>query len=289
MINALEEKEGRVSKFVQMFKNFRPEASFDPLTGAPSFSLKIESKNDIIFSFDAIMKMLLDRKENIQISIDEFQQIENYEVPSVIDATLRSYFPKAKNLHFLFSGSEEHLLSTLFLDPKKPLFSSTEWMTLHLIDYDTYFRFIKEKFEENDKQISDFSIHRVLKWTEQVTFYTHYLCNLIFLKSDSEVTDEDVSRCMDNCLKQFETVYVFYKKTLSVKQYSLMKAIAKEGTAHALTGKKFLNIYNFSASSVKQSIDAIVEKQIVKEIIDEKGKSYKVSDVFLARWLETRL
>ncbi len=32
VIDKLEKKEGRVSKFVQMFKNFRPEATFDPIT-----------------------------------------------------------------------------------------------------------------------------------------------------------------------------------------------------------------------------------------------------------------
>ncbi len=288
VINTLEEKEGRVSKFVQMFKNFRPEASFDPISGAPTFSLNIENKQELKFSFDAIMNLLLERKENIQISIDEFQQIENYEEPSMIDATIRSYFPKAKNLHFLFSGSEEHLLSTLFSNPKKPLFSSTEWMNLYNIGYDPYFKFIKENFENNGKRISDFSIHRILKWTNQVTFYTHYICNLLYLASDKEVTEELVNRTMQNCLKQFESSYYYYQKILSNNQYALLKSIAKEGDAKYLTSKTFLNKYNFSASSVKQSLDVLLEKQMVREKIDKNGKTYNVYDVFLARWLATR-
>ena len=221
------------------------------------------------------------------ISIDEFQQIANYE-HTVIDATIRSYFPKSKNIHFLFSGSEQHLLTMLFSNPTKPLFASTQMMELDYIGHLPYYNFIKEQFETNGKTISDIVIHRILKWTKQHTFYTHFLCNTLYNNTGEEVSERDLSHAMRSVLKQFETAYYIFKSTLSRNQWLLLKAIAKEDVAKYLTRKDFLNKYGFSRASLKQSLGVLLEKQLVHKKITAEEETYTVYDVFLSRWLEQR-
>lgn len=287
IVNSLEEEEGGVLKFLNYFKTLKPQIGVDPLNGTPTFTVKAENITEVQFSLDVVMKMLMDRKETIQIAIDEFQQIGNYE-STVIDATLRSYFPKAKNIHFLFSGSDQHLLTTLFSSPTKPLFASTQMMELSYIGHAPYYEFIKKHFESNGKKISDIVLHRILKWTKQHTFYTHFLCNTLYNNSGNEVDENELNVAKRSVLKQFEMAYYFFEKTLSSNQWSLLKAIAKEGDAKNLTKKDFLNKYKFSPTSLKQALKVLLEKQLVHEKMNEDENTFSVYDVFLSRWLETR-
>lgn len=287
IINGLEEKEGGIVKFLSYFKSLKPQVGVDPIHGTPTFSVQADNVADIKYSLDAVMHLLMDRKENIQIAIDEFQQIGNYE-STVIDATIRSYFPKAKNLHFLFSGSDQHLLTTLFSNPIKPLFASTQMMELNYIGHAPYYEFIKHHFESNDKTIPDIVLHRILNWTKQHTFYTHFLCNTLYNSTGEEVKEGDLNTAMNSVLKQFEMAYYFFEKTLSGNQWLLLKAIAKEGEAKNLTKKEFLNKYKFSTTSLKQALEVLVEKQLVHEKMNKDENTYSVYDVFLSRWLEGR-
>lgn len=287
IVNSLEEEEGGITKFLSYFKNLKPQVGLDPIAGTPTFTIQADNAAEVRYSLDAVMGLLIDRKENIQIAIDEFQQIGNYE-STVIDATIRSYFPKAKNIHFLFSGSDQHLLTTLFSNPTKPLFASTQMMELNYIGHAPYYEFIKHQFEANDKTIPDIVLHRILKWTKQHTFYTHFLCNTLYNNTGDEVKEGDLSIAMNSVLKQFEMAYYFFEKTLSGNQWLLLKAIAKEGDAKNLTKKEFLNKYNFSTTSLKQSLEVLLEKQLVHEKMNEEENTYSVYDVFLSRWLESR-
>ena len=285
VLNALSGKENIISKFSELFKNARPEVGFDPITNLPNFKINISTPEEYRHSFDSIMNLLLARKETIQIAIDEFQQIENYNQPSKIDALIRSYFPKAKNLHFIFSGSEAHLLNTLFRNHAKPLFSSTGWVELGLIGYDEYFQFIDRHFKANDINVKDQEIYEILKWTDGHTFYTHYLCNLIFLYGNKGYSNL-VDYCKDKCLKENQSSFFMYKRGLTTVQYEVLKAIAKENGVQSLTSKGFLSKYNLSATSAKRSTDTLLEKQFIRESYNEDVVTYIVNDIFLKRWIQ---
>lgn len=287
VVNAVEQEEGKALRFLNYFKNLKPQVGVDPLNGSPTFTIQTDSPAEVQYSLETAMRLLIDRKENIQIAIDEFQQIGNYE-SSVIDATLRAYFPKAKNIHFLFSGSDQHLLTTLFSSPAKPLFASTQMMELQYIGHKPYYEFIKYHFESNGKSIADIVLHRILKWTKQHTFYTHFLCNTLYNNSGDEVTETDLYTAMQSVMKQFEMTYYFFEKTLSKNQWALLSAIAKEGVAKNVTKKEFINKYKFSPTSLKQSLEVLLEKQFIHEKLEDGKSTYSVYDVFLSRWLENK-
>ncbi len=288
VMRALDKIEPQLVKFLKALGNVRPQAGIDPATGLPTLSVDIQKKKDIGQTFDTVMNMLLDRPEKFQITIDEFQQIENYEEPTVIDAAIRSFFPKARNLHFIFSGSDQHLLSMLFASPKKAMFSSTQMLTLDYISYDAYFKFIKRHFLDSGKEISDSIIDELLNWSKRYTFYTHFLCNNLFMNTVDKVESQDLYKAMERCIKYFEGAYYFFEKTLSKNQFLLLRAIAKEEIAINIYSKDFLSKYKFSASSTKQALKVLVDEQLVHEKNTEKGLEFFVYDVFLMRWLQEK-
>ncbi len=286
-LQALEhKKKGLLKNALTFFSQLRPTISIDPITQLPSIQLDTSKAAMVVPTLKALMNLLANQPYEFQIAIDEFQQIANYKGNTVIDATLRSYFPTLKNVHFLFSGSERNLLLNLFSNPLKPLYASIEFMNLEYIDRKRYSAFIKRQFKKARKASEDEAIEEILRWTNGHTFYTQYLCSKILSTKKKLVTLNLVNQIKDQILYQYEVIYINYKKLLSKNQWKVLVAVAKEGTVSAYTAKAFLNKYNLSQSSTKQSIEALTKKSMLIEELTTEQSIYKVYDVYLWRWAE---
>ena len=286
-LEALErKKKGFLQRTIAAFTRLRPVITIDPITQLPSVQLDIGTANDVRPSLNALMQLLSEQPYTFQIAIDEFQQISNYAEPTVIDATLRSHLPKVNNVHYIFSGSERHLLLELFSDPKKPLYASMELLHLDYIDSDVYGAFIVEQFKKAKIKITADAVEEILKWTNGHTFYTQYVCNKLLSKSYKRIDIYALEKVKEEILFQYEVVYVNFKKLLSKNQWQLLVAIAKEGSVTEYTSKDFLSKYRLSQSSTKQALEALISKSMIIEHLTKNKSVYQVYDVFLWRWAE---
>jgi len=285
-LSAIEKKKkGFIKQTLEFFGQLKPSMSFDPITNMPNIQLEISTPAEIKLSLDALYNIMSSQSYNFQIAIDEFQQISKYEKGTVMDATLRSYFNKAPNIHYVFLGSERHLLLNLF-QPDKPLFSSVEFIHLDYIPFKSYFEFIKNQFSKAKRTITDDAIKEVLDWTNCHTFYTQYFCSKLIGTNKNKITLAEVQDIKSEILFQYEVIYINYKKLLRKIQWKVLVAVAKEGEVIEYTSKDFLNKYKLSQSSVKQAVGTLVKKDLLIEILSAEKSRYQVYDVFLWRWAE---
>ncbi len=274
-----------LSKVTKFFGRYKPKFSIDTLTGNPSIELEINTQRDVDLSLEATFEILAESKQAIHIAIDEFQQIGSYS-STRIDAILRKYISQTKQVQVLFSGSQRHLLLGIFNDPKKPMFALVDQMELHEIPYPEYSKFIAKMFKKGDKLIDERVIHNILKWTKSHTFYTHYICNRLFGLNKSKLTEEDLLRVQSQILKEHQMMFLSYRNILSTNQYEVLKAIAKETSVRSVRAKAFTTTYGIASSTAQQSLDYLVNKEMVYEKLTEEGSIYFVYDLFLSRWLE---
>lgn len=142
MLNKLESKpEKFIKKIGEIFSSIRPVISFDPNTGAPMLQLNVQSVEDADKSLERIFKYLKESGREIIIAIDEFQQIVNYPEENV-EAILRTHIQRARGVNFIFSGSQKHILLSIFSKYGKPFYQSTEMMQLERIPEKDYSEFI---------------------------------------------------------------------------------------------------------------------------------------------------
>lgn len=278
-------RDSSIKRFLQAFRSLRPQAGVDPITGLPTLSLDIANPAQVTASLETAIRLLAESSVKVQLAIDEFQQIATYRSGTTIDAALRGLYPIAHNVHFLYSGSEQHLLEGLFTDPSKPMFASTEMLHLDKIAHSAYAAFISKMFSEGGVSIDQRSVDVILEITERHTFYTHFLCNNLYGRAKERIEEQDVYETMSICAKQFEASYYYYRKMLSANQWQLLVAISENNGVTAPYGKDFLNRYNFSASSVKQALTTLLRYQLVHEDMQEVDRRYLVYDVFLKYWL----
>ncbi len=274
--------ENIVKKIGKIFAHARPVISFDPYTGVPNIQLSIQSEDDANKSLEDIFEYLKRTDKRTIIAIDEFQQITNYPEKNV-EAVLRTYFQKARNSNFIFSGSRKHILLSIFSSYGKPFYQSTEMMQLERIDRKEYTDFIILKFLKAQKKITAETVSNILEICRSHTYYVQLLCNRLYGLKDASVTEATVKELLNNILKENEAVYISYKNLLTGYQWNVLKAVAKEGNANLLTSKDFISKYKLGTPS---SVHTAVKSLLSKELIYKDKEEYFVYDVFLERWLE---
>jgi len=270
-----------LEKMLGFMASLRPRLTMDPLTGEPSFELKVESSSGIKSGLEQVLKLISEIKQGIVFMFDEFQQISNYPEKNM-ESMLRSVIQTYPLVPFIFSGSSKHMLENMFMSPGRPFYQSSELMYLDRIGDSDYRFFIKENFNRGKRKIDDASIDRIFTWTRLHTYYVQYVCNHLFQKDENTMEEGQVNEVFHQIITDFEPQYINYRNLLPPHQFRLMKAIASEDGVKKPTSGNFIWQYDLtSPSSVSTSLKALAEKEM---IVYDRDR-WQVYDVFLSRWL----
>ena len=270
-----------IEKTISVFSALRPVLSMDPLTGEPSVSITVEpSKEDI--TIQSIFNYLNDSEQEVYIAIDEFQQIAEYPEKGT-EALLRSYIQFAQHVHFIFSGSKFHLMAEIFGSPKHPFYQSTEMMGLKPLDSDVYYDFCLQFFKEKGGNIEKDIFVYLYNMFEGHTWYIQCIMNRLYEANTNVESTEQVNAAILSILAGREPQFESLSQFFTDNQFSLLKAIAKEGIVAQPTAGRFIKSHNLSgASSTKAALKVLEDK----ELVYRKPEGYIIYDRFMDLWLK---
>ncbi|GAB6012894.1 AAA family ATPase [Viscerimonas tarda] len=286
-ISAIVEQEQRQSKnYLQkiagLLSGIRAKLSFNPVTSSPEIELDYATRQENEKNLSQLFHYLSQQNTNYAVALDEFQQITSYPEKGNIEALLRSHIQHLTNVHFIFSGSNRHLLSAMFSDYGRPFYQSSDFLYLEKINFDTYCSFICKKFAERDKNIGLELIQEAVEYYQTHTFYVQYFFNRLYENGGKKITRENIEQIHRLILEERDYIYYNYRNLLTNSQFNLLKAIAKEGAVSQPNASNFLTRYQLKqGSSVNRSMKSLIEKEM---ILEDKGV-YCVYDVFFSKWL----
>lgn len=286
MLDALKPKGKAVwEKFLSAVSSLRPEISFD-INGQPVWSVGLGEINNPAVTLDEIFTYLQNADKPCIVAIDEFQQITKYPEPTV-EATIRTYVQRTTNAHFIFSGSQRHVMNGMFTSPSRPFYQSVTVINLQPLSPDKYTEFAVEKFRQNGKSLDPAVVKTIYNRFDGVTSYIHRVLNILYSKT------EEGGRCyagmieeaIDFLVRMSSDSYESLLYQMPIKQRNLLLAIASEGKASSITGGKFIKKYSLlSASSVSAALKGLLDKDFLTE---DKGV-YSLYDKFFVIWLEKK-
>lgn len=273
-------------KIWKMIKSLRPVFSFDQFTGMPQIAIDV-SPDDAKRDIADLLKVLENHPQKVIIAIDEFQQILDYPEKNT-DAWLRGLVQQLNNVHFIFSGSRQHLMTNIFMDPKRPFYRSTQLLKLHNIPTEAYKAFISGHFKKKKRKISDEVIDEMLHWTRRHTYYVQLLCSKVFMTKEKEITTSCWQQEAHKLLEEQKPVFFEYRQLLTKGQWDLLKAIAMEEAVYAPTAGAFISKHQLgSSAAVLRALNALLDKELVYYEFNEEGqKYYQVYDLLLCRWMQ---
>jgi DNA-binding MarR family transcriptional regulator len=107
--------------------------------------------------------------------------------------------------------------------------------------------------------------------------------------SKKQIGIKEVKAACNYILQQNESIFMQYRQLLTAAQWNFLIAMAKEGVVIQPTANQFLTKYALGTSAtVKRHIKSLSDKELLLIEVDLDKISYRVYDVFLMRWLQSR-
>lgn len=272
--------------FLQTLKSINGKFGFDISTGLPDFSIALGDIEQPTYVLEEIFKYLESADKPCIVAIDEFQQIAKYPEKNV-EALLRSHIQKSGNCHFIYAGSERHMMQQMFLSSKHPFYRSADMLELKEIAREVYIPFVVKNFKEFGKSITEEIVGAVYDFFRGHTFYIQKTFNESFADTPEggSCTMEIVRTAITALIDSYDTIFREILSNIPEKQKELLYAIALDGEASAITSAAFVRKHSLSSAS---SVQSAVKKLLEKDLITENGKIYAVSDKFLGIWISTQ-
>ena len=270
-------------KFINMVSSLRPEISFD-MNGMPVWSVGLGAINNPSITLDEIFTYLDAADKPCLVAIDVFQQITRYDDPT-IEATIRTYVQRCTNAHFIFSGSQRHMMNGMFTSPSRPFYQAVTIIHLQPLDLKVYTDFCADKFEQAGKHLDKDVVALLYERFDAVTSYMHRILNVLYSRTETGNTcvPDMVDDAIEFIIRLSSDTYesLFYQ--MPEKQRLLFLAIARDGKASEVTGGKFIKKHKLNSAS---SISAALKGLLEKDFITMDKHVYSVYDQFFVLWLK---
>lgn len=272
---------------VQTIKSISGKFGFDPITNLPSFNIELGDIERPEYTLDEIFKCLSSADKPCVVAIDEFQQIAKYPEKN-IEALLRTHIQKSTNSHFIFAGSERHIIQEMFTSAARPFYHSTDILELQAIDPEVYTEFVVSHFNKRNRKINAEDVKMVYNVFEGHTYYIQKAFNEAFASTleGEECTQEILNSAIDTMIAANDTIFREILSNIPEKQKELLYAIAKDGAVQGLTSAAFIKRHKLTSAS---SVQAATKKLLERDIITQTKKVYSLTDRLLAMWIRKEM
>jgi AAA+ ATPase superfamily predicted ATPase len=224
------------------------------------------------------------RKSRVVIVLDEFQQVLEYG-GNRVERKLRSAIQDQKNVSYVFLGSRKHLIQKMFLDQSRPLYRSGGHYALGPIALKHWLPFIRKRFREYRRTITDDQIESLCRITGGHPFYTQHLCHALWelCVRGGKVSEEMIEDAVRLLLERESYAYTALWESLAVNQQRFLKGLAHEQEGVKVFSADFLRRHGLrSPSGAQRVVSALLEK----DIIDRDNGSFVIIDRFFRIWIQ---
>lgn len=281
VLGSLDTTEAKIIKQVMtFFRSLRPLLSFDSLTGVPTFMVDVKPEL-AEHSLAEIFSYMEQSGQLCVIAMDEFQTIVDYGEKNV-EALLRSHVQHLTSVHFIFSGSQRHVLENMFASANRPFYQSTQILNLYEIQESSYYQFAKEKLEAHHQQIPTDVFNDLYQRLAGHTWYIQMVMNRLYESGQKQITKSLVNKVLNEIIDENEATFQTFMRLITPAQARLLKAIAREGTVQQALSSSFISKHQLGATStIRSAIQSLVEKELVLVCQGD----YQVYDRFFSLWL----
>lgn len=281
VIGTLDTKGERLLKTMSVFfKSLRPVFTIDPQTGEPGLSIDVQP-DFAEQSLAEIFSYMEHSGKKCFLAFDEFQRVAEYADRNV-EALLRSHIQHLTNVHFIFSGSQRHILESMFTSATRPFYQSTQMMNLDCIGEEAYYQFAVAKLEPHRQHIDKTTFSDIYKRLYGHTWYIQVLLNRLYEAGIPQIGITDVNRLLQEIVSENEATFQTLLRLITPTQGRLLNAVAEEQEVAEINGKSFLTQHKLGAAS---TVNAAAKSLVEKELLLESQGRYSVYDRFFSLYL----
>ena len=282
VVGALDTRlEKAAAAFVNFFRSVRPTLRTGS-DGEVGFSFEL-AQTSASSTVDEIFDYLARKTDQeVVIAFDEFQQVAQYPEKG-LEAQLRSriqFLPR--NIHFVFAGSQMHLLGEMFSSPKRPFYQSTNFLPLDVIPLETYRAFASAFFQKARRAFDADVFDAAYVRFDGVTWYVQTVLNEIWSMGDGLRDCGQLERALANLVARRRLNFHDLDVSQSASARALLRAVARAGCAKAPTSAAFLSEQRLPSAS---TVAGALKQLLANELLYKTDQGYIVYDRLFGEYL----
>ena len=288
LLNAvLKATTSRVDEIISALKKYvgslGPKISFG---GDPSaeVSLGVEF-SDVDYSPDEILdlaeKIAEEKGKRMVISIDEFQNIDNFDSSVDFQRKLRSHWQLHKRVCYCLYGSKRHMLMDIFSNYEMPFYKFGDIMMLSKISVADWVPFIVSRFAATGKAVSPQLAEAIASRVECHPYYVQQYAQMVWMLTDKVASYDELDTALRQIVDRSALLMSKIIDDMRPRQVNFLLAIARN--EKNLMGVETLKKYGLGTSAnVKNLRKAVLDRDLVDE---GPGGRLEVQDPIFKMWL----
>ncbi len=272
-------------KMSQFFKGIIPKVSFDAM-GNPSISFEpqaMKEQRDIETILAIPEQIAAQQGFQVCIAFDEFQEVQRID-PFLIN-WMRSAFQRHQHTSYVFLGSKQSLMETIFAEPNSPFYEFGVKLPIHEINAHDWQVFIKEKFKQTNLEITDATIGAILEKSGGYPHFTQYFASVAwqFIMEGYDQEDPGFADVwMERIIAGQSIVFQNQFDQLNQNQRKTLSAIASLKEDQQLFATATRKRYGLGTSS---TLTVTVNALLKRDLITRSNGHYTVLNPVLREWL----
>lgn len=250
-----------------------------------AFGLPTESKNDDeLFNYALQLPDVLAKRDekHVIVVFDEFQEILRIAGEETLKV-MRSYFQRQEGVSYLFLGSKEGMMNTIFGDKRQAFYRFATILPIPPIPEDAWVEYLARKFQEKEIAVNVQSLSEILSLSGGHPQDTMLLCSEVYYalleSGEAKLT-----------LDYVKVGYARALLTLSPVFDELLDDLGKaDKTRHVLINlAKGVRLYSGAnnPNEVKRAIDMLIAKAVIEKT--SRG-SYRFVEPMLKEYLNNKI
>ena len=285
-LNQLESNFERLLKSVsKALKNIKLNLSIDSVTGGTSVSPSFEAVNEKIM-LEELMNIFskYSQKCKLVIAFDEFQEIVNY-TEDGFEKRLRSFIQQHSNICYIFSGSQQHLITDMFNSNNRAFYKLADSFPLAKIETKHYIPWIQNLFSRKNIHLPAELIEEIVARFENHPMYIqNFMFHLWEQPGKKEFSPEIINTVENAIIDKRSLEHTVLWETLSINQKKTLKLILLNDGSNLYSADSLKSVNLKNGSLVTKALSSLVKKEIIV-----KNGRYVIQDIVFKKWLQKTL
>jgi len=280
ILTGLTQIESKLERILKQMAGLKVTGGIDPLTNLPTLSASIKPREKPEY-LEKALNLLASYSTNQKLLVvfDEFQEVAKYSEAG-FEKRLRKVIQGHRNISYIFSGSQKHILIEMFDTAKRAFYKMARSYPLEKIEIRDYTDWAQKLFKKKNVTVDE---EIIIDIVERCDYQPMYIQQFLFDLWRSDIISLDVlEEIQKSIITRQKNQFIVLWDLLTQNQKKALRLLA-ETEGESIYAAEQLQRVGFNSGSVLQrALLSLVEKEILS-----KNARFQFQDVMLKKWVQS--
>jgi AAA+ ATPase superfamily predicted ATPase len=279
VLTGLTQMESKLERLLKQMAGLRVTGSIDPVTSLPILSASVKPREKPLYLEKALNILAsYSKKQKLLVVFDEFQEVAKYSEAG-FEKRLRKIIQGHRNISYIFSGSQKHILIEMFDSAKRAFYKMARSYPLKNIEMQDYVDWAQKLFQRKNINVDKEIISDIV---ERCDYQPMYIQQFLFdLWRSNTVNLAALDEIQKAIIISQKNQFIVLWDLLTRNQKKALWLVAETGGEGIYSAEQLQRVGFNSGSVLQRALMSLVEKEILS-----KNGTFQFQDAMLKKWVQ---